>query len=56
MIGHIVNNKHVEAAAQSDAANQSAAQFKLAVSNALLSTSTAYADCLSPVWAMPQNR
>ena len=40
MIGNIVNNKHVEAAAPSDAATQSATQFKPAVTNALGNTST----------------
>jgi hypothetical protein len=39
MIGDIINNKHVEAAASSDAATRSATQFKLAVTNALVNLS-----------------
>jgi hypothetical protein len=56
MIGDIVNNKHVEAAAQSDAAARSAIQFKPAVTNALVNTSAVHADCMFPARPTPRHR
>jgi hypothetical protein len=56
MIGDTVKNKHVETVASSDAATQSATQFKQAITNTSVNTSTAQADCMSPARATPQHR
>jgi hypothetical protein len=55
VIGVIVNNKY-KAVAPSYAATWDAAQFKSAVTKALVSMSMVHVDCMSPVQATPQYR